>query len=61
MEPSKVIGVLKPFRNHFIPYRVSLVGYIRPRQTFSSDSKDLVASLGLTYLNSRIYPASIRF
>jgi hypothetical protein len=59
--------MLKPHGNHFIPCRVNLVRYIRPSWTFSSDSRDLTAALGWTYLTqgqiyptSRIYPVSIR-
>jgi hypothetical protein len=67
-ELSKVIGVLKPFGNLFIPCRVSLVGYIQPSQTFSSDSRDLPASTcqtyptpGRIYLTYWIYPSLVRF
>jgi hypothetical protein len=67
-EPSKIIRVLKPLGNLFIPCRVSLVGYIRRSRTFSSDSRGLAASPGRRYMTpgriyliSRIYPAFIGF
>jgi hypothetical protein len=67
-------GTVKSYRsaqtleNHFIPCRVSLVGYIQQSRTFSSDPRDLAANQGQTYptlgqiyLTSQIYPAYNKF